>query len=191
MKICLFSLLCLTLVQSGISANAVTPTVDDDGMSAAKKALLAPALPAPATKTVALRDTKITADKMEYNYKETVAIMTDNVIVDDARFHLTSDKLFVFLDGTNNLSQLVVIGNVAVSNENRRATCQKAVYTKKDAKLVMVGKAKLTNIAADGKKSHVRGDKITIWTDDQRMEVYPRPILTLPAGATDGLKDMM
>lgn len=163
---------------------------DDDGMAAARDALLQPAKPA-AAKTVELRDTKITADRMEYNYKEAVAIMTDNVIVDDPRFFLTSDRLFVFLDGTNSLSQLVVLGNVAVSNENRRAYCDKAVYTKSEGRLVMVGRARLTNIGDDGKESTVSGDKITIWTDDQRMEVYPRPVLTIPGGASKGLKDVM
>lgn len=179
-----FALMGVTLL-AGIGMAA-----DDDGMAAARDALLLPAKPAQA-QSVELRDTKITADRMEYNYKEAVAIMTDNVVVDDPRFHLTSDRIFVFLDGTNNLSQLVVLGNVAVSNENRRATCDKAVYTKSEGRLVMVGHAKLTNIGEDGKESSVSGDKITIWTDDQRMEVYPRPVLTIPGGASKGLKDIM
>ena len=162
---------------------------DDDGMAAAREALEGPAKSA--QQQIALRDTKITADKMEYNYKEAVAVLTDNVVVDDARFNLTSDRLFVFLEGTNTLSQLVVLGRVSVSNENRRASCDKAVYTKADGRLVMVGNAKLKNIDKDGKESVVSGDKITIWVDDQRMEVYPRPVLTIPAGASEGLKGMM
>lgn len=180
-----FAMIGLTLM-AGVAWAA-----DDDGMTAARDALLQPAKPAKQTQSVELRDTKITADRMEYNYKEAVAIMTDNVVVDDPRFHLTSDRLFVFLDGTNSLSQLVVLGNVAVSNENRRAHCDKAVYTKSEGRLVMVGNASLTNIAEDGKESTVSGDKITIWTEDQRMEVYPRPTLTLPGGASKGLKDVM
>lgn len=162
---------------------------DDDGMGDARDVLLQTAKPA--AQSVELRDTKITADRMEYNYKEAVAIMTDNVLVDDPRFRLTSDRLFVFLDGTNSLSQLVVLGNVTVLNENRRATCDKAVYTKSEGRLVMVGNARLTNVGDNGKETSVSGDKITIWTDDQRMEVYPRPQLTIPAGATKGLKDVM
>lgn len=163
---------------------------DDDGMAAAREALAGPAKSAP-QQQIALRDTKITADKMEYNYKEAVAVLTDNVVVDDARFCLTSDRLFVFLEGTNTLSQLVVLGRVSVSNDNRRASCDKAVYTKADGRLVMVGNAKLKNIDKNGKESVVSGDKITIWVDDQRMEVYPRPMLTIPAGAAEGLKGMM
>lgn len=178
-----FAMMGLTLL-AGIGMAA-----DDDGMTAARDALLQPAKPA--AQSVELRDTKITADRMEYNYKEAVAIMTDNVLVDDPRFRLTSDRLFVFLDGTNNLSQLVVLGNVIVLNENRRATCDKAVYTKSEGRLVLVGHAKLTNVDESGKESSVAGDKITIWTDDQRMEVYPRPTLTIPGGSSKGLKDIM
>ena len=177
------------LLAMTVFAAVFAAAADDDGMAAAREALERPAKPA--AESVTLRDTKITATSMEYNYKEAVVVMTDDVVVDDARFRLTADRLFVFLDGTNSLSQLVVMGRVAVSNENRRAVCDRAVYTKADGKLVMVGNAKLTNLAADGKQSSVAGDKITIWTDDQRMEVYPRPTLTLPAGSTDGLKDMM
>lgn len=179
----------LTLVLLAAFAGFVRAASDDDGMAAVQAALLG--AEKSGAQQVELRDTKITADRMEYNYKEAVAIATDNVRVDDARFSLTSDRLFVFLDGTNNLSQLVVMGRVSVSNENRRAVCDKATYTKADGRLVLVGHAKLTNIGKDGKESSVSGDKITIWTEDQRMEVYPRPVLTIPAGASEGLKGMM
>lgn len=167
-----------------------TEAADDDGMLESRKALLgAKAEP----KKVELRDTKITADHMEYNYKESVAILTDNVVVDDVRFRLTADKLFVFLQDQNTLDRLLVIGNVNVTNDDRRATCDKAVYVKADEKLVMTGKAKLQSVDQNGKARTIAGDKITIWTKkgDQRMEVYPNPELTFPAGATDGLKDMM
>ncbi len=173
-----------------LAATAAMAAEDDDGMAAAREALAKPADP-PAKQAVALRDTKITADRMEYNYKESVAIMTDNVVVDDARFLLTADRLFVFMDGTNSLSQLVVMGRVAVSNENRRAFCDKAVYTRADKRLVMVGNAKLTNLDEAGKASTVAGDKITIWTDDRRMEVYPRPTVTLPADSSKDMKDLL
>lgn len=140
----------------------------------------------PAKEQLAVKNTKITADKMEYNYKEAVAIMTDNVVVTDPEFRLDADKLFVFFDGTNKLSQLVVVGHVVVSNANRTATCDRAVFTQAENMLVMVGNAALNNTDEEGKVSSVKGDKITIWTKDERMEVYPRPTLVLPAGMGAG-----
>ncbi|MBR6803197.1 MAG: hypothetical protein IKM62_05215 [Kiritimatiellae bacterium] len=179
------------LIAMMVFCAAVAGAMEDDGMSAAREALLAPEKPA--QREVAIRDTKITADHMEYNYKESVAILTDNVVVDDARFHLTSDKLFVFLEDANTLDRLVVVGNVKVTNEDRRASCDKAVYIKAEERLVMAGNAKLQSVDEKGKLRTVSGDKITIWTKkgDQRMEVYPNPELIIPAGSTDGLKDMM
>ncbi|MBR5591998.1 MAG: hypothetical protein IKW38_05625 [Kiritimatiellae bacterium] len=164
---------------------------DDDGMAASREALLGG--PAKAAPAVALRDTRITADHMEYNYKESVAILTDNVKVDDVRFKLTADQLFVFLESTNTLERLVVRGNVKVENDDRRASCDKAVYIKAEERLVMAGNAKLQSLDANGKARTVAGDKITIWTKkgDQRMEVYPNPELIIPAGSTEGIKDMM
>lgn len=157
---------------------------DDDGMAAAREALLAPA--PKAEQTVALRDTKITAKHMEYNAQEGVAILTDEVVVDDARFKLTADKLFVFTAGENQLDRLVVMGNVEVDSEGRHASCDRAVYTEADGRLVMVGNAKLVS-QADGQARTVMGDKITIWTNEERIEVYPNPTLTFPADSAKGL----
>ena len=56
----------------------------DDGIAAAREALLGGPAKA-AAPAMAIRDTRITADHMEYNYKESVAILTDNVKVDAAR----------------------------------------------------------------------------------------------------------
>ncbi len=181
----------LAVVMVLLGLGAWVWAADDDGMGAALEALTSPGKQGANQEQIELRDTRITADKMEYNYKEAVAIMTDNVVVDDARFYLTADRLFVFMDGTNSLSQLVVLGNVNVKNENRRASCDKAVYTKSENRLVLVGNARLVNADEEGHESSVSGDKITIWTDDQRMEVYPRPVLTIPAGATDGMKGIV
>lgn len=163
---------------------------DDDGMTAAREALLLPATPVEKPAEVG-GDTKVVARKMEYNYKEAVFVATEDVVADNPSFRLTSDRLFAFFEGTNSLSQLVVMGSVTVSNDNRRAFCDKAVYTEATKQLVMVGRAKLTTTDSVGKQTTVSGDKITIWTDDQRIEVYPNPTLTLPGGSSDVLKGMM
>ncbi len=131
----------------------------------------------------AVGETEITADRMEYNYAEAVAVMSDNVAVQDPQFRLTADKLFVFFEGTNTLNQIVVMGRVNVSNENRRVTCDKAVYTKSDGRLVMEGQAKLRQIQEDGKEFTVDGERITIWVDEQRVEITERPKIVLPSGS--------
>lgn len=192
----------------------------DDGMAAAREALLNPK--AKTVKTVAppVRDTVITAKHMEYNSNEGVAILTKDVVVDDMRFHLTCDKLFVFMNKDEapkeasaeeeaeeaaeevttvtdeaamqqSFSRIVCLGNVHVKSETRTATCEKAVYTKSDACLIMVGKVKMTDVDAEGKKNHIMGDKVTIWTEEGRVEIYPKPKLQLSPGASKEIKGLM
>jgi len=183
---------------------------DDDGMAAARAALQ-PGAKAQA-EAAPLRDTVITAKHMEYNRKENVAILSDEVKIDDARFLLTADRVYVFLenqtdaaapaeDATSTVtlgddaekqtfSQIVCLGNVKVTSEQREAACDKAVYTRKEACLVLVGHAKLTDIK-DGKANSISGDKITIWTEEERIEVYPNPTLRLAPGSSKNVKDFM
>lgn len=127
-------------------------------------------------------ETEITADRMEYNYAESVAVMSDNVKVENPQFLLTADKLFIFFEGTNALNQIVVKGHVNVSNENRRVTCDTAVYSKADDRLVMEGNARLKTIQDDGKEMTVDGERITIWVAERRVEITDRPKIILPAG---------
>lgn len=176
-------LLAMTMMAWCVAAFAAE--AEDDGMAAAREALTAPEQPA-AKEEMELRDTKITAKHMEYNSKEGVAILTDDVVVDDARFLMTAKKMFVFTTAENELDRLVVLGDVKVTNADRQAFCDKAVYTEADGRLVMVGNAKLVSLA-DGQTRTVTGDKITIWTNEERIEVFPNPTLTFPANATKDL----
>jgi len=99
--------------------------------------------------------------------------------VDDEQFVMRSDRLLVFMQGTNDVQQIMAVGRVSITNENRAASCDKAVYTKKDGQIVMTGRARLMQ---QGKETgEVTGDRIVIWMDDERMEVYPGRVV-LPPG---------
>lgn len=212
-KYLLFSL-CLSLSLNVFATTAAT--ADDDGMAAAREALKSGGQTNNAAEDVPLRDTIITAKHMEYNRKENVAILTDDVVVDDARFHLVADRVYVFLenqgeptategeapakdatmkvgdeDSKQTFSQIVCLGNVKVKSENRKAACDKAVYTRVDACLVLVGHASLTDVNEEGKLNTISGDKITIWTEEERIEVYPNPTLRLAPGSSKNVKDFM
>lgn len=214
MKKYLLFTLCLPL---SLGVFAATAAADDDGMAAAREALQTDSK-SEAADNVPLRDTVITAKHMEYNRKENVAVLTEDVVIDDARFNLTADRIYVFLenqaeegDGTEkaedknvdatvmvgdeeskqSFSQIVCLGNVHVKSENRRATCDKAVYTRVDACLVLVGHASLTDVNEEGKSNTISGDKITIWTEEERIEVYPNPTLRLAPGSSKNVKDFM
>ena len=136
----------------------------------------------------------ITADRTDYDRKEGVVLFDRNVFVDDEQYQMHTDRLFLFLDGTNDLKRLVAIGNVAITNENRRAYCARATFNRKLGRIVMYSSDEITaELREEGKKgSEVKGEKITFWIDSEQVEVE-NPIITMPGGfgGKDSLKKAM
>ena len=138
------------------------------------------------------RETLISADKIDFDNKEGVILFDSNVLIDDAQFIMRSDRLMVFLEGTNDVSQILAIGNVNITNELRYATCDKAVYTKKDAQIVMTADiGKEVNLVTQGDTAGtVKGASVVIWLDDERVQVLSRegenrqPGVTIPSLGT-------
>jgi lipopolysaccharide transport protein LptA len=126
------------------------------------------------------RESVITAARVEFDNKEGVILFDENVLVDDAQFIMRSDRLLVFMEGTNDVQQIMAVGHVNITNANRAASCDKAVYTKKDGQIVMTGNARLMQQGAQG--GQVTGERITIWVDDERIEVTQGPRVVLPPG---------
>jgi lipopolysaccharide transport protein LptA len=129
------------------------------------------------------RDAVITAERTDYDRKEGVALFDRNVYVNDEQYQMHADRLFLFLDGTNDLKRLVAIGNVAITNENKRAYCARATFNKKLGRIVMYSSDEITaELREEGKKgSDVKGEKITFWLDSEQVEVE-NPVITMPGG---------
>ncbi|MDD2601175.1 MAG: LptA/OstA family protein [Kiritimatiellae bacterium] len=144
----------------------------------------APATPkeAPATPK---QESVITADKIEFDNKEGVILFDKNVLVNDEQFIMRSDRLIVFMEGTNDVDQIMAIGNVSLTNENRSARCEKAVYTRKDGQIVMTGNDAQLEQLGD-KAGAVSGKRIAIWLNDERVEVSPGRVV-LPPGTFKGV----
>lgn len=156
-------------------------TSDDDGIEQAKALALGATTQTNTVKetTSTNASTRITAKRMEYDYQESVALFDDDVVVSDPQFQLTANRMLAFFSGTNDLKQLVIIGNVSISNDNRFARCDKAVYTRANGQIVMLGHAELER-TGKGEEGKITGERITIWIDEERVEVYPAASLTLP-----------
>lgn len=120
--------------------------------------------------------TVITSKRIEFDYKEMVAVFDENVRVENPEFLMLADRVLVFLEGTNDLKQILAIGHVSVTNGLRSASCDKAVYTRAAEQLVLTGHARLLR----GGDS-VSGDRIDIWLNDERMEVTPGTVVFTPA----------
>ena len=122
------------------------------------------------------RPAVITADRTDYDRKEGVILFDRNVYVDDEQYQMHAERMFVFLDGTNDLKRLVALGNVSITNEAKSAGCQKAVYTKSASRIVMYGDEKDPAWLRDagGKKgdaSEIMGRRITYWFDSETATV--------------------
>lgn len=163
-------------------AEVATP-VAEPMVTVEKKAKAKPAK----KKELTGRQAVITADRTDYDRKEGIILFDRNVYVDDEQYQMHADRLFVFLDGTNDLKRLVAIGNVSITNEEKTASCARATYHKASHRIVMYGnkdaKARLNEGTEKG--STVLGDRITFWLNSEQVEIEG-PAVTLPGGAMKG-----
>lgn len=123
-------------------------------------------------------ESTIVADKIEFDNKEGVILFDKNVFVNDPQFMLRSDRLIVFMEGTNEVDQIMAIGTVSLTNQNRSAQCDKAVYTRKNGQIVMSGNVVLKQ--GGDKPGTVVGDKMAIWLNEERMEILEGGRVILP-----------
>ena len=132
---------------------------------------------------------KITSVRTDYDRREGVIMFDRNVFVDDPEYKLHADRVYVFLDGTNDMKRIVALGNVAVTNGLRTGSCAKATYSRANSKLVMYGDNETgmpARLEDNGeKRGELVGRKITFWTDTEQVEVEGSQI-TVDAGGKDG-----
>ncbi len=169
-------------------AAATAPGAPETGARPEKRENALKALRAASTNEPA-RESVITAEKIEFDNKEGVILFDENVLVDDAQFVMRSERLLVFMQGTNDVQQIMAVGRVSITNQNRAASCDKAVYTKKDGQIVMSGNARLMRQGDGG--GEVTGNRITIWLDDERMEVSPGRVVLPPGTFNKGDKKLI
>lgn len=140
------------------------------------------------------RPAKITAANTFYDRKEGVAMFDSKVHVDDESYQLWADKAYVFLSGTNDVRRIVAIGNVAITNEARRAYGVKASYYKEGGMVVLYGdKDRVAEVRDESKADDqtVKGSKIKFWIDSEQVQVIDADIETPTQGGGGDLKKYM
>lgn len=119
-----------------------TDVIDDIEMSAST-----------GTEGAGKKDTRITITcdgPLIIDYEKNIAIFEDNVLVDDTRGRIYSEKMEAFLDPlTKNIVKVVAYGGVRVVRGEDSTYSQKAIYTTKDRKIVLIGKPKIFIHASD------------------------------------------
>ena len=130
---------------------------------------------------------RVTADRAYYDHGEGYAYFSGRVFVDDAEHPLHAWRAYACMDGTTDLKRIVALGNVAVTNETKRAYGGKASYYRKSGMVVLEASedapAEVRDEAREGAQV-VRGKKIKFWTKTQQVEVQDAWIPVQRSGAT-------
>lgn len=156
----------------------------------------APAVEAvPPTSVTTGGTARVTADKAYYDHGEGYAYFCGRVFVDDAEYQLHADRAYVFMDGTNELKRIVALGNVAVTNDTKRAYGGKASYYRKSGMVVLEASEDAPAEVRDEAQTAaqvVRGKKIRFWTKTQQVEVQDAwiPVQRSGVNAKD-IKDLL
>ena len=136
---------------------------------------------------------KITSASTYYDRKEGFAYFSGKVFVDDGKYQLHADRAYVFMEGTNELKRIVAIGNVALTNENRRAYGAKASYYREPGMVVLYAGE---DAPAEVREEHpegprvVKGKKIKFWIGSEQVEVVEAEISSPTRGGIGDLKSM-
>jgi lipopolysaccharide transport protein LptA len=134
------------------------------------------------------RPAKITSRSTYYDRKEGIGVFSGDVYVDDEDYQMHADKVYLFMKGTNELERIVAVGNVAMTNETRRAYGAKVSYYREPGLVVLYSGDDITAEVRDEAKGGdqvVRGRKIRFWTDSEQVEILEAEI-SAPAGAAAG-----
>lgn len=168
----------------GVVADVAVAVATNDAVKVAKK-----------EKKLTGRPARITSKSTVYNRKEGIASFEGDVYVDDEQYQMHADRVFLFMEGTNELKRIVAIGNVAMTNDMRRAYAAKATYSKKNGLVVLYSGDGITAEVRDESKKQdqvVRGSRIRFWTGTEQVEVDDADLTgAAPGGGASSLKKVL
>ena len=128
--------------------------------------------------------TVITSQRLTFDYKQYVAVFEGDVQVTDPELRMQADRMSVSFEGTNSVKSLTASGNVRISQGDKVASCDRAVYVARNGEMVLRGNAQLQRPG-----DSVMGDEITFWLHEDRMTCVPgRLIIGAESMGTSGGK---
>ena len=118
---------------------------------------------------------RITSRTSDFDMKAGVVMFEGDVCVRYSEdFVMCADKLYIFLAGTNELSRVVAVGAVSITNENRVGTCAMATYRRQRGEIEMFGEGKesLAKLSdGRGGARSLEGLRIRFWLGSEQAEV--------------------
>ncbi len=116
---------------------------------------------------------RISSLRAELDRSAGVACFEGDAVVDygdDCR--LRADTIFVFFSKSNGLDRVVASGNVAVSNDTRRGSCESAVFRRRLDQIEMYGDGenRLARLSS-GPSDEIAGKVVKFWLGAEQVEV--------------------
>lgn len=114
--------------------------------------------------------TRITSDRLEFDYHNMVALFEGHVIVTDPQFRLTTDKMLVFFENSNDVKRVDCVGHVDMTSDDIRCRSGRAAYTRENAQVLLQDEPVVTKGEGEEKQT-VSGEIIRVWLNDERVVV--------------------
>ena len=133
-----------------------------------------------------IRSLRVTSRSADLDRAEGVVMFEGDVVVRYSNdCTMCADRLYMFSAGTNELSRVVALGNVSITNETRTGTCAMATFRRKKSEIEMFGNgtnlvARLVERGEDA--SALEGTRIRFWLDTEQVEVEDSRISTEQKG---------
>ena len=137
------------------------------------------------------KSARITARTTDFDRAEGVVMFEGDVVVRYSNdCTMCADRLYMFLAGTNELSRVVALGNVSITNDTRTGTCAMATFRRKKSEIEMFGDG--TNVVArlverGEDAAALEGTRIRFWLDSEQIEVEDSRISAEQKGGMDFL----
>ena len=139
----------------------------------------APAAGASASGEASAPATVITSRRFTYETAKHEAVFEDKVVVRDARLALNADRLVVRFNAQEQVEQILATGTqVLVQQDERKAGGRSLQYDLTSGKMVLKDKAWVQQ-----GPNMLRGDTITLWRDEERVQAEPNVEFTVRLGA--------
>ena len=133
-----------------------------------------------------IKSARITSRTVDLDRREGVVMFEGDVVVRYSNdCTMCADRLYMFAAGSNELSRVVALGNVSITNDTRTGTCAMATFRRKKSEIEMFGNGKdvLARLVESGEDSSaLEGTRIKFWLDAEQVEVEGSRISTEQKG---------
>lgn len=133
------------------------------------------------------RKTRVTSQRMDFDYKRMVAVFTGDVVVVDPEVRISTDKMTMAFDEKKEVKLVTCAGNVKIFYQDKTAKASRAVYQARKGEIELLGDAELSRGV-----DTVKGDRIVFNLYDETLVCEPGYLVLTPgASKDDSLKSLL